>query len=351
MEVGGLRAATLTDKSSLGHDRASLPWIEKYRPSHLDEIIAHDEIISTIRNLIQQNKLPHLLFYGPAGTGKTTTALACARMLYGAKFQNYVMELNASDERGIDVVRHHIKDFASTKQIFSSVPFKMIILDEADQMTGDAQAALRRVIEQYTRNVRFCILCNHINKVVPALQSRCTRFRFGPLKKEQVKTRLQFIAQSEKLDYTDAGLEAIYKLSCGDMRKCLNTMQATNNSFGNVHDESVYSCTGQPSPKDIRAMVEAMVGRPFTDALEAVRTIRQAKGLSLTDILGELVPYVTKMAFPDDVKIFLFEKLADLEYNLAFAASDKIELSAMVGAFQIAKEATARSVPVQSLLC
>jgi replication factor C subunit 3/5 len=333
----------------MGHDRKGLPWVEKYRPSELDEILAHEEIISTIRTLIKENKLPHLLFYGPPGTGKTTTVLACARMLYGPNFHNHVMELNASDDRGIDIVRNQIKDFASTKQIFSAVPFKLIVLDEADQMTSEAQAALRRVIEKFTRNVRFCIICNQVSKITAAVQSRCTRFRFGPLKKSHVMDRLVHIVQEEKIDYSDEGLQSVHKLSGGDMRKCLNILQATYNSFGEVKEEGVYQCTGHPSPKDVRSIVEGMVNNDFEAALAEVARIKNENGLAIQDILAELNPYIMRMGFADDVKIFLLEKLSDVEYHLAFSTSEKLQVSAMVGIFQVAKKATADSIPVQEI--
>lgn len=182
-----------------------LPWVEKYRPATLDDLVSHKDITSTIQNFIEKNRLPHLLFYGPPGTGKTSTILAMARKIYGPQFRNSVLELNASDERGIDVVREQIKSFASTKSVFSSSVqpagnhggFKLIVLDEADAMTQAAQGALRRVIEQYTKNVRFCIICNYVNKIIPAIQSRCTRFRFNPLELDQVEDRLNHVIENE----------------------------------------------------------------------------------------------------------------------------------------------------------
>ena len=164
---------------------AALPWVEKYRPKEMSDLVSHEQIIGTITKLIDAGKLPHLMLYGPPGTGKTSTILACAHKLYGKHFSSMVLELNASDDRGIDVVREQIKEFASTRQMFSSAP-KLIVLDEADNMTNPAQFALRRVIEKFTRNARFCIICNYASKIIPALQSRCTRFRFAPLSKEQV---------------------------------------------------------------------------------------------------------------------------------------------------------------------
>jgi len=177
--------------------RDALPWVEKYRPNSLDELIAHEEIIQILNKLIESNKLPHLLFHGPPGTGKTSTIIACAKKMYGANYSSMTLELNASDDRGIDVVREQIKEFAGTKKLFST-GVKLIILDEADAMTQDAQSALRRVIEKYTSNTRFCMICNYVNKIMPALQSRCTRFRFAPLRPEQIMGRLEAIVSAEK---------------------------------------------------------------------------------------------------------------------------------------------------------
>jgi replication factor C subunit 3/5 len=209
-----------------------------------------------------------LLFYGPPGTGKTTTILAIAKKLYGPKWKSMVLELNASDDRGIDVVREQIKNFASTKTIFSS-GFKLIILDEADNMTQAAQAALRRVIEKYTRNVRFCLICNYVSKIIPALQSRCTRFRFGPLKLDQIEKRLNFIIEREGVKIDDSGKQALLKLSNGDMRRALNIMQACHAAYDLVDETAVYTCTGHPLPKDIQMMVRWMMSEEFTNAYQS----------------------------------------------------------------------------------
>ncbi|KAG0722760.1 Replication factor C subunit 5 [Chionoecetes opilio] len=176
----------------------NLPWVEKYRPETLQDLISHEDIISTIERFIDTDHLPHLLLYGPPGTGKTSTILACARKLYTPKeFNSMVLELNASDDRGIGVVRERILNFASTRTIFKS-GFKLVILDEADAMTNDAQNALRRVIEKFTENVRFCLICNYLSKIIPAIQSRCTRFRFGPLASEQILPRLNYVIEQEQ---------------------------------------------------------------------------------------------------------------------------------------------------------
>ncbi|GBG66433.1 hypothetical protein CBR_g61476 [Chara braunii] len=214
-------------KAPIGETRGT-PWVEKYRPKTLDDVAAHRDIIDTIGRLTSENRLPHLLLYGPPGTGKTSTILAVARQLYGpSQYQNMTLELNASDDRGIDVVRNLIQDFASTQRFNfgGKNNTKLVILDEADAMTKDAQFSLRRIIEKYTRNTRFCLICNYVSKIIPALQSRCTRFRFAPLAPVDVTLRLRHIVQEERLNVTDDGLRAIVRLGNGDMRKALNILQ------------------------------------------------------------------------------------------------------------------------------
>eukprot|EP00170_Pyropia_yezoensis_P008319 contig_34727_g8346 len=210
-----------------------LPWVEKYRPATISDVRHQTQAVSTLTRSVASARanLPHLLLYGPPGTGKTSTALALARELYGPPgspaYTARVLELNASDERGIDVVRERIKSFASTRRIFSR-GVKLIVLDEADAMTAAAQAALRRVIEKHTANVRFCLICNYVNKIIPAVQSRCTRFRFAPLPSGDVSGRLTEIAAAEGVVLGDGGLAALMELGAGDMRRCVHLLQSAH---------------------------------------------------------------------------------------------------------------------------
>ena len=184
---------------------SNAPWVEKYRPQSLQEVVSHEDIVRTLDTFLSQGMLPHLLFYGPPGTGKTSTVLACARRLYRPReFASMVLELNASDDRGIGTVRGAILSFASTRTIFSS-GFKLVVLDEADAMTRDAQNALRRIMERYTDNVRFCLVCNCLHRIIPAIQSRCTRFRFGPLDPAQMLRCVRQVAESEGVPLSDSG--------------------------------------------------------------------------------------------------------------------------------------------------
>jgi len=317
----------------------TLPWIEKHRPESLDDLIAHEQIISTIGRLIDAGKLPHMLFYGPPGTGKTSTILACARKLYGKSYKAMVLELNASDDRGIAVVRNQITSFAGTRKLFSS-GVKLIILDEADALTKDAQAALRRVIEKYARTTRFCLICNYVSKIIPAIQSRCTRFRFAPLLRSQMEQRTREIATEEGVTLTDDGLDAIMRLSCGDMRRMLNTMQSAHLAFETVDEKSVHLCLGQPLPKDIQTIFDALMNASFQNAYETIWTLMSTQGLALVDVLARLVDrYVLRgVKLPPPVRSFLLQKLADIEHALSGATTDKIQLGAIVAAFVIARK-------------
>ncbi|XVE60298.1 hypothetical protein DITRI_Ditri05aG0117600 [Diplodiscus trichospermus] len=317
------------------------PWVEKYRPQSLADVAAHRDIVDTIDRLTSENRLPHLLLYGPPGTGKTSTILAVARKLYGAQYHNMILELNASDDRGIDVVRQQIQDFASTQSFSfgakSSV--KLILLDEADAMTKDAQFALRRVIEKYTKNTRFALICNHVNKIIPALQSRCTRFRFAPLDAVHVTERLKHVIEAEGLDVPDSGLGALVRLSNGDMRKALNILQSTHMASQQITEEAVYLCTGNPLPKDIEQISHWLLNESFSESFKQISEIKTRKGLALIDIVREVTMFVFGIKMPSDVRVQLINDLADIEYRLSFGCNDKLQLGSLIATFTRARSA------------
>lgn len=315
----------------------NLPWVEKYRPNKLDDLISQKEIVGTIQKFMAEDRLPHLLFYGPPGVGKTSTILACAKQMFKTQhFNSQVLELNASDDRGIGMVRDSVLTFASTRTIFSS-GFKLVILDEADSMTKDAQNALRRIIERFTENTRFCLICNYLNKIIPALQSRCTKFRFSPLKLELIKPRLEYVIANEEITVTEDGMQAVIQLSGGDMRKALNILQSTSMSSEVVNEESVYTCTGHPLKRDIQAIVEWMLQEDFHTAQEKIHILKQMKGLALQDILTEVHDMVQRIEFPPKIKISLLEALSEVEYRLASGTNERIQMSSMIAAFNITK--------------
>jgi len=323
-------------RHSIKSTEENLMWVEKYRPKSLDEVLSHKDIMCTLKRLVQERKLPHLLFYGPPGTGKTTSILAVARELNGPQYKAMTLELNASDDRGIDVVRNQIKTFASTKQIWNK-GFKIIILDEADSMTNVAQFALRRVIEQYTKNTRFCMICNYVNKIKPALQSRCTRFRFGPLDTNDVLPRLREIAKKEGVKLTEDGLKAIVKLAVGDMRKCLNVMQSAHMSYPEVNRRNVYLCTGAPMPEEIDSILHTLLNQPFSEAYRKLLKTCTTEGLALIDVVEQLSEKAQRLQLSGPALGFLFAQLSDLEHRLSKTCNVTLQLGSLIAIFHKVK--------------
>eukprot|EP00545_Synedropsis_sp_CCMP1620_P013684 CAMPEP_0119004032 /NCGR_PEP_ID=MMETSP1176-20130426/911_1 /TAXON_ID=265551 /ORGANISM="Synedropsis recta cf, Strain CCMP1620" /LENGTH=338 /DNA_ID=CAMNT_0006955693 /DNA_START=63 /DNA_END=1077 /DNA_ORIENTATION=- len=317
-----------------------LPWVEKYRPKKLEDLVAHEDIISIISNLIDNDNLPHLLLYGPPGTGKTSTIVAAAKRMYGDKaYSSMALELNASDARGIDVVRNQIKEFAGTRQLFNS-GIKLVILDEADAMTSDAQFALRRVIEKYTKNTRFCLICNYVSKIIPALQSRCTRFRFAPLARHQIHGRLMEVADTEKCEYTEDGIEAILRLSGGDMRRVLNLLQSTAMSHKVVDEKSVYLTSGAPLPKDMELILEILMNESFQKGYGRIVELCSSNGYALADILHDLTVMVSALDLPSEVMARLLDGMSNVEHRLACGTDEKIQTASLVGVFVQTRELT-----------
>ncbi|CAJ0960373.1 unnamed protein product, partial [Mesorhabditis belari] len=317
--------------------RKNMPWVEKYRPSKLDEVVSHEEIIKTVNNFIASNRIPHMLFYGPPGTGKTSTIHAIARTIYSEKeIRSMILELNASDDRGIDVVRDDIIMFAQARGLHApsdSSRFKLVILDEADAMTKDAQNALKRVIEKYTKNVRFCIICNYLSSIIPAIQSRCTRFRFAPLSTEQIKPRLEHVIQSEHINITDPGREALLMLCEGDMRRVLNVLQSTTMAFQEVNEDTVYRCVGQPTPAHIEGILRVLLNDTMQNAYKKLQQECVELGFALSDIVTRLHDLVFKLDVPSQVHCLLLTALADTERRLSEGGSDKVQLSGLCAAF------------------
>uniref|UniRef100_A0AAF5PQN6 Activator 1 subunit 5 n=3 Tax=Wuchereria bancrofti TaxID=6293 RepID=A0AAF5PQN6_WUCBA len=328
----------------------NMPWVEKYRPASLTELVSHQEIIDTLMKLINENRLPHLLFYGPPGTGKTSTILAAARMLYTPKqLSSMVLELNASDDRGIGIVREQIINFAQTSTLNvdknqSSVP-KLVILDEADAMTKDAQSALRRVIEKFTDNVRFCIICNYLSKIIPAIQSRCTRLRFAPLSNEQILPRLHHIVRVESLTVTEDGQKALLNLAEGDMRRVINILQSTAMAFKTVDERNVYRCLGYPLPTDVEKIVKILLNDSMEDAYTRIEEIRNERAFALSDILNSMHDFIFRLVVPPELLSRLLICMADIEYHLSQGCSDRLQLGALIGAFINIRNELAKLAP------
>mmetsp|Transcript_56281 Transcript_56281/g.168514 ORF Transcript_56281/g.168514 Transcript_56281/m.168514 type:complete len:266 (-) Transcript_56281:8-805(-) len=259
--------------------------------------------------------------------------------MYGgtAAYSSMALELNASDARGIGVIRNEIKEFAGTRQLFNK-GVKLVILDEADAMTNDAQFALRRIIEKYTKNARFCLICNYVSKIIPALQSRCTRFRFAPLSRDQIRSRLLEVAEAEHCKTTDNGIDAILALSGGDMRRVLNLLQSTAMSSDNVDETSVYLTSGAPLPGDTTKVLELLLNHPFQEAYEEIVAMCSTKGYALADVLQDLTTLVTSMDLPDGVLADLLDGMSNVEHRLAFGTDEKLQTASLVGVYIKARQ-------------
>lgn len=318
----------------------SLPWIEKYRPKSIDQIIGHTNIINTLKNFLDKKTLPHLLLYGSAGTGKTSLIHSSAHQLYEQRFKFMTLELNASDERGIEIVRKQLKDFASTSAINGQV--KLIILDEVDSMTYDAQSALRRMIETYTRNVRFCLICNYINRIIPALQSRCTAFRFLPLDKSQVISKITEIANAEKIKISEEAIESIYTLSAGDLRKAINILQsASANNITEITKMNIYACTGNPLPSQIEDIYNILCHGSFAESYKKIQEIITDNEYSVIVILKFmhqcLIDKFLRRGKSTKVENLakVIYRLSQIEYYLTTKTNANIQLAAMIGTFKM----------------
>jgi replication factor C subunit 3/5 len=317
----------------------NLPWVEKYRPNEIINIISHKEILNTLTNLMDKNNFPHVIFYGPPGTGKTTTILACAKHMYGDSFPNMVLELNGSDDRGINVVREQIKDF-SQSEMFSNEIFnvnkkkhKLVILDEADSMTYDAQFALRRVIEIYTTTTRFCLICNYSTKIIPSLQSRCITFRFSPIPILDHIDHIKKIVKLENINTNDEVISEIIRLSDGDMRKSLNVLQSLYMTCGikNITMDMLYKNIGYPLPKEKELIIDMIIKSDIVTAYKFVKQIESQKSLSLNDILNDLVNHIiTKKVFTPIKMARILAGLSEIEYYLAGNINTSIQLGAII---------------------
>lgn len=308
-------------------------WIEKYRPETIDNIISHKHILNILNRLVDAKEFPHLLFYGPPGTGKTSTILALARKLNGEYYGSMILELNASDNRDIDVIQNCIQDFARTKQFFNK-GYKLIILDEADSMTEPAQIALRRIMEEYHRNIRFCLICNYVNRIIDSLQSKCVRFRFSSINPDDLTLRLNHVIKKEHVDIDQKGIEAIIDISNGDLRKSLNILQSVSLTYPKITRDHIYVSSGLPLPEEVDQIYQDLKDKEFRESYRDILDIMTNKGYYLHDIVILVHKKVLEDNFSKDRIIYVLDKLADIEYHLSFGVSEKIQLSFLVAVFQ-----------------
>ena len=307
-------------------------WTEKYRPSNFDEMVGQQEILKRVSSLVQALNIPHLLFAGPAGTGKSTLALIIVKELFKDKWRENYLELNASDERGIDVVRQKVKDFARTKAL-ESIPFKVIFLDEADALTKEAQHALRRTMESTARNTRFILSCNYSSRIIEPLQSRCAVFRFLPLQYDDVKKMISHVAQKEELKVDENAEKALFYVSEGDMRKALNILQGCSLHSKKITEELVHKISSRAKPKEVKEMIEYALNGEFVKARENLDKLIITYGLSGEDVLQQIYREITELDIDEKKKIAIIDKLAEYDFRMIEGANERIQIEAMLAQF------------------
>ncbi len=311
-----------------------LPWVEKYRPEKLSGVVGQEAITPRLQSYAVKRNVPNLLFAGPAGIGKTSAAVALARELFGKGFEQNFLELNASDERGIDVVRKTIKDFARTLAFNSE--FKIIFLDESDALTADAQQALRRTMERYTKTCRFVLSCNYSSKIIEPIMSRCVVFRFKPLSGKHIESRLKEVAEAEGVKIDSKGLEAIVYVSEGDLRKAINVLQASTATAKSITDEVVYGVSSRAKPKEIKELIGLALNGKFLEARERLDTLLYEYGMSGEDIMLQIYRELIDMPeneLPSKAKIELLDVLGEYNFRIVEGANERIQLEAMIAQF------------------
>jgi replication factor C small subunit len=303
-------------------------WVEKYRPTKLSSIINQKEIIGSLRSLLKNtSEMPHLMFSGSAGVGKTTAALCLAREILGDSWREYTLELNASDERGINMVRERVKKFARFSGLDTNIPFKLVILDEADEMTSDAQTALRRIIEDTARHCRFIIIANNISKIIEPLQSRCAVFKFTRIPEEDVISHLEEVCKKEKIKYNQEGLKTIYEYAEGDMRHSINILQAAA-SLGTINEDNVKASAGLTKTSDVGEVLKMALAGKITDARNKTIELIKVYGMSESDFLKYLNEECYKIKTANLSQIL--ETIAKYDYRLIIGANPEIQLSALL---------------------
>ena len=309
-------------------------WTEKYRPTSFDELVGQDEIVKRVKNLSDSMNIPHLLFSGPAGTGKSSLALIIVKQLFKDSWHENYLELNASDERGIDIIRNKVKDFARTKAI-GDVPFKIIYLDECDALTREAQQALRRTMENYTQTCRFILSANYSSKIIDPIQSRCAMFRFKPLEKKEIFAVIEKIEKDEKIKIDEKAKDALFSISEGDARKVENILQSSAAISSNITEEIIYSMASVAKPKEVGEVLKLALENKFIDARNKLMDIMLNYGLSGLDIIKQIQKEILNLGIDNEKKMSLMEKCGEIEFRMTEGSDEFIQLEALLSQFAL----------------
>lgn len=309
-------------------------WTEKYRPQDFSDIKGQKDIVEKVKAFVQQKNMPHLLFSGPAGVGKSTLAIVVAKKLFGENWRQNFLELNASDERGIDIVRVKVKDFARTKAI-GDVPFKIIFLDECDALTREAQQALRRTMENYTTTCRFILSCNYSSKIIDPIQSRCAIFRFKPLESKDMAPIVDKIAKDEHLKISEKAKESLIRIAEGDCRRLENVMQSAAAVSKNLTDDLVYSLASVAEPKEIIDILKLAIEGRFIDARSKLLDTMLNYGLSGLDMIKQIQKTILDLEVDNKKKMLMIEKCGEIEFRMTEGSDEFLQLETLLAQFAI----------------
>lgn len=310
-------------------------WTEEYRPSTFSELVGQEEIVKRVQSLTNSLNIPHFLFAGPAGTGKSTLALITVKELYGNNWKENYLELNASDERGINVIREKVKNFARTKAL-GNVPFKVIFLDEADALTPEAQQALRRTMENYSTTCRFILSCNYSSKVIDPIQSRCVIFRFKLLEKKDIEKIIRKIVEKENLTITSEAMEIIYEGSEGDCRRCINILQSTASISPAITPELVSTMISSAKPKDVKIVLDYALSGDFQNSREKLFDLMLKESISGQDVIKAIQKEIWNLSVEPEIKVRLTEKTGESEFRIVEGSDPFIQLEALLASFVLA---------------
>lgn len=310
-------------------------WTEKYRPKDFSEIKGQKEIVKRVKAFVKQKNMPHQLYAGPAGVGKSTLALVAVKKLFGDSWRENFLELNASDARGIDVVRNEVKDFARTRSI-GEVPFKIIFLDESDALTKEAQQALRRTMENYTQTCRFILSANYSSKIIDPIQSRCTVFRFRPLEKKDVFEIIDRIAKEEKLKISENVKEELFNVCEGDCRRLENVLQSCAAVSSEITEDLIYSIASAARPKEIKEILELAIKNKFIESRNKLLDTMLNYGLSGLDIIKQIQREIWNLDIDSRRKVELIDKCGEIEFRMTEGSDEFLQLEALLAQFVLA---------------